>query len=140
MLVPPSWANVPETISTELPNSKKHEKSDKPANETESPMEIGAWPKFPSTEIFLKFEIPTPISPIPDLEKINDDSIQETAKVPNSIRLSTVEKKTERKNGQVNETFVPPKTEAKGQLISKGFFGVFKSTKKPTIFFQGFLS
>ena len=46
-------------------------------------MEIGAWPKFPSTEIFLQFEIPTtPISPIPDIEKINDDSMQETAKVP----------------------------------------------------------
>ena len=48
-------------------------------------MEIGVWPKFPSTEIFLSFEIPTPISPIPDLEKINDDSIQETAKVPKII-------------------------------------------------------
>ena len=54
--------------------------------------------------------------------------------VPNSIPLSTVEKKTEHKNGQVNETFVLPKTEAKGQLISKGHFGVFKSTKR-TIFF-----
>ena len=48
-------------------------------------MEIGAWPKFPSTEIFLSFEMPTPISPIPDLEKINDDPIQETAKVPKII-------------------------------------------------------
>ena len=48
-------------------------------------MEIEAWPKFPSTEIFLSFEIPTPLSPIPDLEKINDDSIQETAKVPKII-------------------------------------------------------
>ena len=48
--------------------------------------------------------------------------------VPNSIPLLTVEKKTERKN----ETFVLPKTEAKGQLISKGHFGVFKSTKKRT--------
>ena len=44
-------------------------------------MEIGAWPKFPSQEIFLSFEIPTPISPIPDLENIND----ETAKVPKII-------------------------------------------------------
>ena len=42
---------------------------------------------------------------------MNDDSIQETAKLPNSIRLSTVEKKTERKNG--HDTFVPPKTDAK---------------------------
>ena len=88
---PPSPANVPEKISTELPNSKqsenpeKLEKSEKPENETESPMEIGAWPKFPSTEIFLTFEIPTPISPIPDLERNNDDSIQETAKVPKII-------------------------------------------------------
>ena len=88
---PPSPANVPEKISTELPNSKqsenaeKLEKSEKPENETESPMEIGAWPKFPSTEIFLSFEIPTPISPIPDLERNNDDSIQETAKVPKII-------------------------------------------------------
>jgi hypothetical protein len=48
-------------------------------------MEIGAWPKFPSTEIFLSFEIPTPISPIPDLEKNNDDPIQETAKVPKIV-------------------------------------------------------
>ena len=84
---PPSPANVPEKISTELPNSKqsenaeKLEKSEKPENETESPMEIGAWPKYPSTEIFLSFEIPTPISPIPDLENIND----ETAKVPKII-------------------------------------------------------
>ena len=91
---PPSPANVSEKISTELPNSKqcenpekteKPEKSEKPENETESPMEIGVWPKFPSTEIFLSFEIPTPISPIPDLEKNNDDSIQETAKVPKII-------------------------------------------------------
>ena len=44
--------------------------------------------------------------------------------------LLTVEKKTEHKNGQVNETSVLPKTEAKGQLISEGQFGVFKSTKK----------
>ena len=28
---------------------------------------------------------------------------------------------------------------AKGQLISKCPFGVFKSSKKPTIFFAGFL-
>ena len=44
--------------------------------------------------------------------------------------LLTVEKKNERKNGQVNETFVLPKTEATGQLISKGHVGVFRSTKK----------
>jgi len=119
---PSSPANVPEKISTELPNSKQCEKPEKsekpenetenPENETESPMEIGAWPKFPSTEIILSFEIPTPISPIPDLEKINDDPIQETAKqAPNSMPLLTVEKKTEHKNGQVNETFVLPKEE-----------------------------
>ena len=88
---PPSPANVPEKISTELPNSKqcenpeKLEKSEILENETESPMEIGAWPKFPSTEIFLSFEIPTPISPIPDLENNNDDSMQDTAKVPKII-------------------------------------------------------
>ena len=92
---PPSPANVPEKISTELPNSKqcenpeKLEKSEILENETESPMEIGVWPKFPSTEIFLSFEIPTPISPIPDLEKNNDDPIQETAKV-HKIILSFV--------------------------------------------------
>ena len=51
--------------------------------------------------------------------------------------LLTVEKKAEGKNGQVNETFVLPKTEAKGQLISKGHFGVFKSTKK-TQYFKDF--
>ena len=54
--------------------------------------------------------------------------------VPNSMPLLTVEKKAEGKNGQVNETFVLPKTEAKGQLISKGHFGVFKSTKKKQYF------
>ena len=104
-------------------NKKKHQTqstglSKNPKNPKMRPknlMEIGAWPKFPSTEMFLNIEIPTPISPIPDLEKINDDSIQETAKVPNSIHLSTVEKKTERKNGHV--TFVPPKTDAKEEKI-----------------------
>ena len=44
--------------------------------------------------------------------------------------LLTVEKKSERKNGPVNGTFVLPKTEAKGQLISKELFCVFKSTNK----------
>ena len=44
--------------------------------------------------------------------------------------LLAIEKKTEHKNGQVNETFVIPKTDAKGQFISEGHFGVFKSTKK----------
>ena len=57
--------------------------------------------------------------------------------VPNSMPLLTVEKKSERKNGPVNETFVLPKTEAKGQLISKELFCVFKSTnKKPTNFLR----
>ena len=46
---------------------------------------------------------------------MNDDSIPETAKLPNSIRLSTVEKKTKRKNG--HDTFVPPKTDAKEEKI-----------------------
>merc|ERR1739848_969573 len=112
---PPSPANVSEKISTKQPNSKQcenPEKTEKPENETESPMEIGVWPKFPSTEIFLSFELPTPISPIPDLEKNDDDSIQETAKAPKSMPLLTVEK-----NGQVNETFVLPKTEAKEEKI-----------------------
>ena len=47
--------------------------------------------------------------------------------------LLTVEK-NERKNGQVNETFVLPKTEAKGQLISKGYVGLRMSTMKPKLF------
>ena len=50
------------------------------------------------------------------------------------MSLLTVEK-NERKNVQVNETFVLPKTEAKGQLISKGHVGVLKSTKKNQYFF-----
>ena len=47
--------------------------------------------------------------------------------------LLTVEK-NERKNDHVNETFVLPKTEVKGQLISKGHVCVLKCTKKINIF------
>ena len=39
----------------------------------------------------------------------------------------------------LGKRFVQDLTTAKGQLISKCPFGVFKSTKKPTKFLQGFL-
>ena len=127
--ISPTVPEVPELVPEMVPSE--------PTSSTAVP-EIKETEQEFTTEV-PEMEVKTMVPElVPDITVPTDSEMVPTETTRKPIFDKVVDFITTTLKSVISEqesTQAPPK----GQLISKGLFGVFKSTKKPTNFFQGFL-